>query len=118
MFSGPGGHSFSLASDFDEEEAMEASVKRTGVDLDAQQARPGWALALALLSIPGSTMAWDLWENGGGFVIGLPLAIAAIVLGVQARQRSTELRGMATAAIVIGAAMVAMMVIWTVVEAL
>lgn len=97
---------------------MESTVSRSGVDIAGQPARPGLALVLALLSVPGSTMAWDLWENGGGFVIGLPLAIAAIVLGVQARQRSAEGRGKATAAIVIGGAMVAMMVVWTAVEAL
>ena len=51
-------------------------------------------------------------------MIGLPLAIAAIVLGVQARQRSETGRGMATAAIVIGGLMVAQMVVWTVVSAL
>ena len=97
---------------------MESTASRTGVDLDARPAHPVLALVLAILSVPGSTMAWDLWENGGGFVIGLPLAIAAVVLGVQARRRSSEGRGMATAAIVIGGAMIAMMVIWTAVEVL
>ena len=39
--------------------------------------RPRLALLLALLAIPGSTIAWSL--PMGGFWIGLPLAIAAIV---------------------------------------
>ncbi|MGH3691571.1 MAG: hypothetical protein ACRDT7_15575 [Microbacterium sp.] len=97
---------------------MESTTTRAGVDVAARRTYPGLALALAILSVPGSTMAWDLWEDGGGFVIGLPLAIAAIVLSVQARQRSSEGRGLATAAIVIGGVMVAMMVIWTAVETL
>jgi hypothetical protein len=96
---------------------MEASTSRTAVDLAKPAARPGLALVLAILSIPGSTVAWDLFD-GGGFVIGLPLAIAALVLGVQARQRSSEGRGRATAAIVIGALMVALPVIWIAVAAL
>ena len=51
-------------------------------------------------------------------MIGLPLAIAAVVLGVQARQRSQTGRGKAMAAIVIGGLVIAQMVIWTVVSAL
>lgn len=74
------------------------------------------ALILALISIPGSTVAWDSLP-GGGFVFGIPPAIAAIVLGVQAR-RSNEGRGLATAAIVIAGLMLAMIVVWTVVEVL
>jgi hypothetical protein len=72
------------------------------------------ALILALISIPGSTVAWDSLP-GGGFVFGIPPAIAAIVLGVQAR-RSSGGRGLATAAIVIAGSMLAMMVVFTIVE--
>ena len=75
------------------------------------------ALALALLSVPGSTLAFDLFD-GGGFVIGIPLAVAAIVLGVQARQRSQAGRGTATAAVVIAGLMLAQMAIWTLVSTL
>jgi len=89
---------------------MSTTVSRSAVDLGEQRARPGLALALALLAIPGSTVAWDL--PGGGFVFGLPLAIAAVVLGVQARKRSQSGRGKALAAIVIAGAMLAMMVLW------
>lgn len=96
---------------------MESTATTSGIDLANRAARPGLALILALLSIPGSTIAWDLFD-GAGFVIGLPLAIAAIVLGVQARQRSETRRGMATAAIVIGALMVAQMAVWTAASAL
>lgn len=94
---------------------MESTTTRSGIDLARQAAHPGLALVLALLSIPGSTLAWDLF-GGAGFVIGLPLAIAAIVLGIQARQRSESGRGMATAAIVIAGLMLAQMAVWTLVS--
>jgi hypothetical protein len=96
---------------------MESTTTTSGIDLAQKPARPGLALVLALLAIPGSTVAWDLF-NGAGFVIGLPLAIAAVVLGVQARQRSETGRGKAMAAIVIASLMIAQMVVWTVVSAL
>ncbi len=63
------------------------------------------ALVLALLSVPGSTVAWEL--PAGGFWIGLPLAIAAIVVGRRAKGP------VAVAAIVIAAAMILMMAVWT-----
>jgi hypothetical protein len=96
---------------------MESSTARTGVDLAAPRTYPGLALILALLSVPGSTLAWDLFD-GAGFVIGMPLAIAAIVLGVRARRGSQSGHGQATAAIVIAGAMVALTVIWTIASAL
>ncbi|HLM26639.1 MAG TPA: hypothetical protein VK304_06700 [Thermoleophilaceae bacterium] len=95
---------------------MSTTVSRSAVDLGEQRARPGLALALALLAIPGSTVAWDL--PGGGFVFGLPLAIAAVVLGVQARKRSQSGRGKALAAILIAGAMLVMMVLWIAASAL
>ena len=58
---------------------MESTAKRPAVDVGPQRARPGLALLLAVLSVPGSTIAWDL--PAGGLWIGLPLAVAAIVLG-------------------------------------
>ena len=95
---------------------MESTATSSGIDLAKPAARPGLALILALLSIPGSTIAWDLFD-GAGFLIGLPLAIAAIVLGVQARQRSETGRGKAMAAIVIGGLVLLQMAIWTVLSA-
>jgi hypothetical protein len=95
---------------------MESTTTGSGFDLAKPAARPGLGLILALLSIPGSTIAWDLFD-GAGFLIGLPLAIAAIVLGVQARQRSDTGRGKATAAIVIGGLVLLQMAIWTVLSA-
>ncbi len=92
---------------------METTASRSPVDLDRRTARPGLALLLALLSVPGSVLTWDVLP-GGGFVFGLPVAIVAVVLGVHARRHSSEGRGMALAAILVGATMLAMMVLWTI----
>ncbi len=96
---------------------MESTVGSTGVGTTAPRAYPGLALALAALSVPGSVLTWDALP-GGGFVWGLPLAVVAIFLGVQSRQRSETGRGKALAAIVIAGAMLAMMVVWTIVGSL
>jgi hypothetical protein len=96
---------------------MESATSSSGIDLAQRPSRPGLALVFALLSIPGSTIAWDLFD-GAGFVIGLPLAIAAVVLGAQARQRSQTGRGKAMAAIVIGSLMILQMAVWTIASAL
>ncbi|MDQ3728076.1 MAG: hypothetical protein M3355_00650 [Actinomycetota bacterium] len=93
---------------------MESTTSRSGVDLDAGRTRPGLALLLAVLSVPGSTLTWETLP-GGGFLWGAPLAVAAIALGVQAR-RDPEGRGKALAAIAIGAAMLVMMLAWGIVE--
>lgn len=76
---------------------MSAPATRATVDFDRSQvvSHPRLALVLALLAIPGVTIAWDL--PAGGFYTGVPLAIAAIVLGARARPGR-----MATTAIVIG----------------
>ncbi len=92
---------------------MESTASR-GVDLSARTTHPVAALILAILSVPGSTMAWDLFD-GAGFVIGVPLAVAAVVLGVQARNEGNE-TGKATAAVVIAGLMLTMTLIWTAVS--
>jgi hypothetical protein len=94
---------------------MESTVTGAGVDVAAKKSRPGLALVLALLSIPGSTLAWDL--PAGGLWIGLPLAIAAIALAVQARRLDGG-GSRATAAIVIGGLMIAQMLVWTIASVL
>jgi hypothetical protein len=96
---------------------MESTVTRPAIDVAPTGARPGLAFVLALLAIPGSTIAWDL--PAGGLWIGLPLAIAAIVLGVVARRRLAGSGGskLAMAAIIIGALVIAQMVIYTIVSA-
>jgi len=97
---------------------MQGTVQRPLIDTAPQRSRPGLALALALLAIPGSTIAWDL--PAGGLWIGLPLAVAAIVLGLRARQQPTgrSRSGIATAAIVIAGLMIAQMAVWFLVAAL
>ena len=71
--------------------------------------RAGLALLLAVLGVPGVTIAWDL--PAGGFWIGIPLAVAAIVVGVRARGAS---RRLATAAIVLAAIEILFTATWTV----
>jgi hypothetical protein len=68
------------------------------------------ALVLGVISVPGSIMTWGALP-GGGFVWGAPIALAAVVLGVLSLSQG---RGKAIAAIVLGGAMLAMMVVWTV----
>ena len=92
-------------------ELMSVSANRTAVDVAPHTARPGLALLLAVLAVPGSTVAWDL--PLGGLWIGLPLAVAAIVLGVRARLEGDR-RWMATAAIVLAGLCLAQMAIYTI----
>jgi hypothetical protein len=75
--------------------------------------RPTLALILALLAVPGSTIAWDL--PLGGLWVGLPLALAAIALGLRARQEASH-TGRATAAVILGALCIGQMVVWTAVS--
>ena len=90
-----------------------AADRRPAVDLAPEHARPGLALVLALLAVPGSTVAWAL--PAGGFWIGLPLGIAAIVLGLRARRHAPS--AAATAAVVIAGLAIGFMAVWTVVDA-
>jgi hypothetical protein len=98
---------------------MENAVERPSIDIGPQQSRPGLALVLALLAVPGSTIVWDLPLPAPGLWIGLPLGVAAIVLGLRARRELAGGSGsvMATVAIGIAALMIAQMVVWFVVEA-
>jgi hypothetical protein len=93
---------------------MSSHSAHTPIDLPpAARPRPTLALVLGILAVPGSTVAWDL--PMGGLYIGLPLAIAAIVLGVRAR-RQGEGKGRATAGIVLATLCIAQMAIWTAVS--
>jgi len=94
---------------------MESSVTRPAVDIATNKPRPGLALLLAVLAVPGSTVAWDL--PAGGLYIGLPLGIAAIVLGVRARREGVG-KGRSTAAVIVAALCIAQMAVWTAVAAL
>jgi hypothetical protein len=90
---------------------MENTLNRPAVDVATDRPRPGVAFVLALLSLPGSTIAWDL--PAGGLWIGLPLGVAAIVLAVRARRRLAEGSRLATAAIVIAGLALAQMAIYS-----
>jgi hypothetical protein len=94
---------------------MESTATRPAVDIAPSGARPrpGLAFLLAILAIPGSTIAWDL--PAGGFWIGLPLAVAAIALGVVALRSGRS--KLAMAAIIIGGLVIAQMVVYTIVSA-
>jgi hypothetical protein len=108
-----GDRSFELSDHSSKGAVMEGSVTRPAVDVAADKPRPGLALLLAVLAVPGSTIAFDL--PGGGFYIGLPLAVAAIVLGVRARRQLGGSR-QAVAAFVIAGLCIAQMAIWTLVS--
>ena len=91
---------------------MESTAERPAVDVGPQRARPGLALLLAALSVPGSTIAWDL--PAGGLWIGLPLAVAAIVLGIRAYRQLAGQAGsrMAMFAIVLAVLAIGQMVVF------
>src|SRR5688500_17166692 len=75
------------------------STSHPAVDLAAPaKPRPGLALALALISVPGVTIAWDIHGLAG--LAGTVVGIVAVVLGLRARSAGVGTR-MATAAVVI-----------------
>lgn len=83
---------------------MSSQSLHNPVDLaPTERARPGLALALALISVPGVTIAWDLSPVAG--VAGTAIGITAIAIGLKARTGLAGARGtrMATAAIAIAA---------------
>jgi hypothetical protein len=93
---------------------MPSHQSQRAIDLDPPAApRPTLALVLALLAVPGSTLAWDL--PLGGLWIGLPLALAAIVLGWRARREQVG-TGRATAAMVLAGLCIAQMAVWSAVS--
>jgi hypothetical protein len=95
---------------------VSSQVSRDAIDLaPAAPPRPTLALVLALLAVPGSMVAWDL--PFGGLWIGLPLALAAIVLGLRARRAGAG-TGRSTAAVVLAGLCIAQMAIWTAVSVL
>lgn len=82
---------------------MSTSTTGNPVDLAPRQsAKPGLALALALVSVPGVTIAWDIATAAG--LAGTAIAIAAIVIGLQARSRLAGAKGTGTATVAVGLA--------------
>jgi hypothetical protein len=94
---------------------VNSTLNRPAVDLAADRPRPGLALLLALLSVPGSTIAWEL--PAGGLWVGLPLGIAAIVLGIRARRQRVG-TAMATVAVAVGALAVSQMAVYVLASAM
>lgn len=87
---------------------MSTHTARPAVDLAPNKpARPRLALALALLAVPGVTFAWDMPH--GGFYTGVPLAVAAIVTGLQARARLSGGKGRTMATIAVAIATLAIL---------
>lgn len=87
-------------------------TSRPALDVRPRRPGPGVALLLAVLAIPGTTLAWDLPH--GGLWIGLPLAAAAVWLGARAlRSESGGRRWMAIAAIVVAGLCLAQMLVYT-----
>ena len=97
---------------------MDSTLNRPAVDIGPQRTRPGLALLLAVLSVPGSTIAWGL--PAGGLWIGLPLGLVAIVLGIRARRELAGAKGsrMATAAIVLAFLAIGQMLVYVAASAL
>ncbi|MDQ3783626.1 MAG: hypothetical protein M3360_01875 [Actinomycetota bacterium] len=94
---------------------MSTSPVRTPIELDpSDRPRTTLALVLALLAVPGSTVAWD-YLPAGGFWIGLPLALGAIVLGYRGRRAGFG-TWMTTTSIVLGSLCIAFMAAWTIVS--
>jgi hypothetical protein len=90
---------------------METTAPQTAaIDVGPKRHTALLAFVLALLAVPGSTVAWDL--PAGGLWIGLPLGIAAIFLGLRAYRAGVG-KGLAIAAIVIAGLCIFQMVIWT-----
>lgn len=96
---------------------MDTTLNRS-VDVGETRALPGLALLLAILSVPGTTMVWDLDVPVPGFWIGGPLGVAAIILAVRARREpiSKGGRAMALTAIVLATLALGQMIIWTLVS--
>jgi hypothetical protein len=97
---------------------MTTRSARPAIELAPQpRARPRLALGLALLSIPGVTIAWDIGTVAGG--IGVAVGIAAVVIGLQARSALAGAKGtaMASVAVAIGALALLSVVIFLLVGA-
>ena len=79
--------------------------------------RPKLALVLALLSVPGVTVSWDLSPIAG--LVGTAVGIAGIVVGLKTRALLAGAKGtrMATSAVVIASLAVLSVVFFLIVGA-
>ncbi len=87
----------------------------------ARRAGAPWiALLLSVVAVPGSLLPWD-WFAFGGLVIGVPLAVAGLVLGLRARRDPDATpagRGVGLAAAVLAVAVLLIPVVWTIASVL
>jgi hypothetical protein len=94
------------------------STHQPGVDVAGRSAEPTIlpyvALVLGVLSVPGSLFTWDTSLPGEGFAWGLPPALLALAFGIAAIRSRTAARWAAIAGVVLGGAMAAMVIVWTV----
>jgi hypothetical protein len=75
------------------------------------------ALALGVAALILSFVAWD-WFAWGGVVLGVPVAVAALVAGMRARRDdSPNSRALGTAAVVLAIVVLLIPLVWTVVAA-
>ena len=82
---------------------MSTRTARPAIDLAPQPtARPRLALGLALLSIPGVTIAWDIGTVAG--IVGVAVGIAALIVGLQARSSLAGAKGTSMATVAVGIA--------------
>lgn len=87
---------------------MSTHTARPPVDVAPNAAaRPGLAVALALLSVSGVTITWDLSAFAG--FVGTGVGIAAIVLRLQARSRLAGGKGAWMATVAVAVATLAVM---------
>lgn len=81
---------------------MSSTLTRPAVKIARPpRARSGLALTLAVLALPGVSIAWAL--PAGGLWIGVPLAVTSLTVGIRARREQRASTARATAAIVISA---------------
>ena len=71
------------------------------------------AIALGVVSLFLSMFAWD-WFDWGGVVLGVPVAIAALLTGLRARRDGARTLG--TIAAVLAVAVLLIPVVWTIVS--
>jgi hypothetical protein len=93
---------------------MPTATATTAAVLPAARRPARWALVLALLGLPGSTIAWDL--PAGGYWIGMPLAFAALIVGATClRAPDRQSRRLAVAAVVLAVVEIVFTATWTIV---
>ena len=94
------------------------STQHSGIDVAAPTSRlPYVALLLGIISVPGSILTWDSGLPGEGFVWGLPVAVAAVAVGIAALRGRAAARWAAYVGLTLGAAMTLMIVLWTALDA-